>query len=206
MAENASPPYPLRFTVDYPERLNRLTTAFRPLWLVPIFIVLVLVSGTGSAKTISLGGGGMVFLGPLLMVLFRQKYPRWWFDWNLELLRFGSRVGASAMLLTDTYPSTDDHQAVHLDIPYPDAESELNRWLPLVKWLLAFPHYVILALLAVVSVFAVIFAWFAILFTGNYPKGLFAFVVGTMRWANRVLAYAFLLVTDRYPPFSLAAD
>jgi hypothetical protein len=201
------PAYPLRFDVDYPERrLNRLTTAFRVFWLIPIFIVLAaLTSGTMGGKDahMSLGGCGILFLAPLLMILFRRKYPRWWFDWNLELLRFASRVGAALMLLTDVYPSADDHQLIHLDIDYPDAETELNRWLPLVKWFLAVPHYIVLAFLGIAAFFAVVFAWFAILFTGQYPRGLFNFVVGVTRWANRVIAYAFLLVTDRYPPFSM---
>lgn len=188
----STPAYPVRFHVDYPERLDRLTTAFRLLWLVPILVVIAVISE-----------GGLLFLGPLLMILFRRKYPRWWFDWNLELLRFGNRVGASLTLLTAAYPSTDDQQSVHLDIDYPDVETELNRWLPLVKWLLAIPHYVVLLVLSLAAFFVVVFAWFAILFTRRYPQGLFNFVVGIIRWGNRVLAYAFLLVTDRYPPFSL---
>lgn len=203
-----SPAYPLQFDVDYPRRLNRLTTAFRMFWIIPILIVLAVITRvewTSGDQTVYIGGGGLLFLGPLLMILFRGKYPRWWFDWNLELLRFSNRVGASLMLLTDAYPSTDDQQSVHLDIDYPDAETELNRWLPLVKWFLAIPHYIVLTLLVVAVFFVVLFAWFAILFTGKYPKGLFDFVVGTIRWGNRVLAYAFLLVTDRYPPFSLRA-
>lgn len=201
-----SPVYPLRFDVDYPERLNRLTTVFRIFWIIPILVVLAVITRgewTSGGQTVSIGGGGLLFLGPLLMILFRRKYPRWWFAWNLELLRFSNRIGASLTLLTDAYPSTDDQQSVRLDIDYPDAEAELNRWLPLVKWLLAIPHYIVLTLLSVAAFFVVVFAWFAILFTGKYPKGLFDFVVGTIRWGNRVLAYAFLLVTDRYPPFSL---
>ena len=201
-----TPAYPLRFDVDYPNRLNRLTTAFRLIWIIPILVVLVVIShGTweSGGQTVSIGGGGLLFLGPLIMILFRRKYPRWWFDWNLELLRFSNRVGASLTLLTDAYPSTDDHQSVHLDIDYPNARTELSRWLPLVKWLLAIPHYIVLILLSVAAIFAVVFAWFAILFTGKYPTGLFDFVVGTIRWGNRVIAYAFLLVTDIYPPFSL---
>jgi hypothetical protein len=137
------------------------------------------------------------------MIVFRQRYPRWWFDWNREVLRFSSRIGAYLTLLDDRYPSTDDQQAVTLDFPYPDAARDLNRWLPLVKWLLAIPHYVVLFFLWVAAAIAVIFAWFAILVTGRYPRGLFDFVVGVGRWTNRVVAYAFLLVTDRYPPFQL---
>jgi hypothetical protein len=206
--------YPVRFSVDYPDRpLDRLTTAFRIFTAIPIVIVLGVVSGgngwnwdwnNGSTRTVAVGAGGLLFFGPLLLILFRQKYPRWWFDWNLELQRFGNRVGAYLALLDDRYPSTDDHQSVHLDYPYPDAERDLNRWLPLVKWLLAFPHYFVLFFLEIGALAVVIVAWFAILFTGRYPRGMFDFVQGVIRWHNRVIAYALVLVTDRYPPFRLA--
>jgi hypothetical protein len=152
---------------------------------------------------VAAGAGGLLFFAPLLMIVFRQKYPRWWFDWNLALLRFSNRVGAYLTLLDDRYPSTDEEQSVHLDFPYPDAKEELNRFLPLVKWFLAIPHYIVLAFLYLGAIFAVLFAWFAILFTGRYPRGLFDFVVGVLRWHNRVVGYAHVLVTDRYPPFSL---
>jgi hypothetical protein len=157
---------------------------------------------TGS--TVAAGAGGLLFFGPLLMIVFRQKYPRWWFDWNLELQRFTNRVSAYLALMDDRYPSTTDHQSVHLDYDYPDAARDLNRWLPLVKWFLAIPHYIVLALLNIVAVVGVIVAWFAILFTGKYPRSIFDFVAGVLRWNNRVLGYAFTLVTDRYPPFSLS--
>jgi hypothetical protein len=206
-------PYPMQFSVDYPDRpLDRLTTALRIFTIIPIAIVLGLVSGGvsnysgwGSEDTVVIvaGGGGILFLPTLLMILFRQKYPRWWFDWNFQLLRFENRVGAYLALLRDEYPSTDEEQAVHLETPYPDAKEELNRWLPLVKWLLAIPHYIVLFVLFFAAIIVVIIAWFAILFTGTYPRGLFDFVVGTMRWGNRVTAYAFILNTDRYPPFRL---
>jgi len=150
------------------------------------------------------GAGGLLFLGPLLMIVFRRKYPRWWFDWNLELQRFGNRVMAYLALMDDRYPSTDEQQSVRLDYDYPDATRDLNRWLPLVKWLLAIPHYIVLFLLQIAAVVVVIAAWFAILFTGRYPRGIFDFVEGVLRWHNRVLAYAFTLVTDHYPPFRLA--
>jgi len=206
--------YPVTFTVDFPNRdLGRLSTAFRIIAVIPIGIVLSLLTGAslhyatttnGTNETVSsvATGGGLLFLPLVLMILFRQKYPRWWFDWNLQLLRFSNRVTAYLGLLDDRYPSTDEEQAVHLDLPYPDA-LQLNRWLPLVKWLLAIPHYIVLFFLVIGAVVAVIIAWFGILFTGRYPRGLFDYVVGVIRWSNRVTGYAIVLVTDQYPPFSL---
>ena len=192
--------YPVQLTVDYPDRpLNRLSTFFRPITMIPIVIVLSLLSAGASA-----GFGGTVVLATLVMILFRQKYPRWWFDWNLALSRFTNRVGAYIFMMGDDYPPTDEEQAVHLEFSYPNAENDLNRWLPIVKWLLAIPHYIILIVLWVLLVIAVIISWLAILITGNYPRGLFDFAVGVMRWSNRVSAYAFLLVTDVYPPFRLS--
>ncbi len=203
--------HPVTFSVEYPDRpLDRLSTAFRIFTVIPIAIVIGTIGGyTGSweagaeTTTIAIGGTGLLFLPPLLMILFRQKYPRWWFDWNLELLRFTNRVGVYAALMDDHYPSTDEHQSVHLDFAHPEVERDLNRWLPLVKWLLAIPHYVVLFFLWIGAIFAAIFAWFAILFTGRYPRGLFDYIEGVIRWHNRVVGYTFILVTDRYPPFRL---
>ena len=199
--------YPARLEIDYPDReLNRLTTFFRPFMVIPIAIILVSLAGgvtDGGKDCYSLSSGGILLLPTVLMLLFRQKYPGWWFDWNLAFVRFNARVGAYFALLTDEYPSTDEEQSVHIEIPYPDARYELNRWLPLVKWFLAIPHYIVLTFLMIATVFCVIIAWFAILFTGRYPRPLFDFVVGVNRWWLRVTAYAFLLTTDRYPPFRL---
>jgi hypothetical protein len=211
----ASPtiPYAARLNIDYPEQLNRLTTLFRLIWMIPIGIILSLVTATGNqtmvtetgGQVVSTGGGmlGGLWLAILLMIVFRVSYPRWWFDFARELTRFGARVGSYFSLLTDRYPSTVDEQSMHIEIDYPDAERDLNRWLPLVKWLLAIPHYIVLVPLFLVALVAVVAAWFAILFTGRYPRLLFDFVVGVSRWSLRVNAYAFLLVTDQYPPFSL---
>lgn len=205
--------YAARLDIDYPESLDRLTTFFRLIWAIPILVILGLLTATGNetvvtetGEQVSRTGGGIsggLFLATMLMILFRQRYPRWWFDFVRELTRFGARVGAYLALLTDQYPSTVEEQAVHLEIDYPNVEQDLNRWLPLVKWLLAIPHYIVLAVLFVLAIVVVVIAWFAILFTGRYPRGLFDFVVGVGRWSLRVQAYAFLLVTDRYPPFSL---
>ncbi|MEO8475541.1 MAG: DUF4389 domain-containing protein [Actinomycetota bacterium] len=204
--------YPVRFSVDYPDRdLDRLTTFFRLIVAIPIFIVLGAVSGgtstwTNDARTtLVVGAGGLLFFGPLLMILFRQKYPRWWFDWNLELLRFSNRVSAYLLLMDDRYPSTDEPQGVHLDVAYPDVPRDLNRWMPLVKWFLVIPHVIVLAFVGIAAFFVVIVAWFAILFTGRYPRGMFEFVEGVLRWNVRVLAYALVLFTDAYPTFSLQA-
>jgi hypothetical protein len=203
---------PIRFSVDYPERdLNRLTTFFRLFVAIPILVVLSTVAGGAwqwsydNGKTAAAAAGGLLFFGPLLMILFRQKYPRWWFDFNLQLTRFSTRVSTYLALMSDRYPSTDDEQSVHLDLDYPNVKQDLNRWLPLVKWFLAIPHYIVLFFLGIAAAFAVIFAWFAILFTGRYPRGIFDFVEGVLRWGLRVQAYAMLLVTDRYPPFRLAS-
>jgi hypothetical protein len=202
-------PYPLTFRVDYPDRpLNRLTTFFRLLWLIPIGVIACLIgSGTISAEgwgySWSWAIGGFLFVPLVLMLLFRKKYPRWWFDWNLNLTRFLMRVSVYSQLLRDEYPSTDEEQAVHLDFPYPDA-SQLSRGLPLVKWFLAIPHWIVLYFLWIGAAVCIIISWFAILFTARYPRSLFNFVVGVNRWGLRVDAYAILLITDRYPPFSLS--
>ena len=208
----AQPPeYPVQFSVEYPDReLNRLTTAFRIFVAIPILILIgALANATwqwdasGDTTQTAATAGGVLFFPTLLMIVFRQKYPRWWFNWNLEFMRFGNRVAAYLLLLRDEYPSTDEEQAVHLELPYPNAQTEISRWLPLVKWFLAIPHYIVLFFLSIAVFFVTIFAWFAILFTGHYPRQLFDFVVGVARWENRVVAYAFTLVTDEYPPFSL---
>jgi hypothetical protein len=220
---NITTGYAARLEVDYPEKSDRLTTFFRILWLIPIAIILGFVSGAGRTitNTVFLNGAGEIIrttqetAGGLvsglvsataLMIIFRQRYPRWWFDFSRELTRFEARVGAYAALLTDRYPSTVDEQSVHLEIDYPDVETDLNRWYPLVKWLLVIPHYFVLFFLSIASFFAVILAWFAILASGRYPRALFDFNVGVSRWWLRVNAYAFLLVTDRYPPFSLSSN
>lgn len=200
------------FDVDYPDRpLDRLSSALRPLYLIPIAIVFAAIGGwttswgdAGDTTTVAIGGTGLLFLPPMLLLVFRRKYPRWWFEFNRELIRFASRVGAYAALLTDRYPSTDEEQDVHVGLPEPDAAA-LNRWLPLVKWFLAIPHYIVLCVLYLGVIGAVIAAWFAILFTGRYPHALFDYVVGVGRWHVRVVAYAWALVTDAYPPFRLSA-
>jgi hypothetical protein len=203
--------YPVKLSVDYPDRkLNRLTTFFRIFMVIPILIILALIIGTffkwgNSGWNAQYGAIGLVILPTILMLLFRKKYPRWWFDWNLALTKFSARVSVYLALLTDVYPSTDEEQSVNLTMDYPDAQNDLNRWLPLVKWIMAIPHYIVLAFLGIAAFVVIIIAWFAILFTGRYPSSLFDFVVGVYRWSLRVSGYAFILVTDKYPPFSLSA-
>jgi hypothetical protein len=207
-----SEPYAARLDIDYPEKLDRFTTFFRLIWIIPIFIILSLLTATGNetvaetgeqVQRTGLGITGGLWLATMLMIVFRVRYPRWWFDFARELTRFGARVSAYLFLLTDQYPSTVEEQSVHLEIDYPNVEQDLNRWLPLVKWLLAIPHYIVLAVLGVVAIVVWVIAWFAILFTGRYPQALFDYVVGVGRWGLRVSAYVSLLVTDQYPPFSL---
>jgi hypothetical protein len=206
--------YPASLSIDYPNKLDRLTTFFRFLWAIPVIILISILTGPSngelrhnSANNSAMHWGGSLASGLIvataIMIIFRQRYPRWWFNFALELNRFSARVGAYLFLLSDKYPSTEDRQSVHLEVNYPNAQKDLNRWLPLVKWFLAIPHYICLAVLALGAILATIVAWFAILFTGQYPRSLFDYVVGVGRWALRVNAYAFLLTTDKYPPFSL---
>jgi len=205
--------YPADLQIDYPGKLDRVSTFFRLIWAIPAFVIVSLLSSTDmtvytneAGRQISQSSGGIMaglFAATVLMILFRQRYPRWWFDFALELNRFSMRVSAYLLLLTDKYPSTVEKQSVQLDLAYPDVKKDLNKWLPLVKWLLAIPHYLVLIVLGLAAFVVTIIAWFAILFTGRYPKDLFNFVVGVSRWGWRVTAYAFLLSTDKYPPFSL---
>jgi hypothetical protein len=201
--------YPVNLDIDYPDRkLNRWTSVFRIFTVIPIAIVLILLMGGnfqyGAKEGMGgwVAGFGLVVLPLILMILFRRKYPRWWYDWNLEFTKFVLRVRVYVALMTDVYPSTDEEQTVHIDMPYPDAAA-LNRWLPLVKWFLAIPHLIVLTFLGIAAAVVVIIVWFAILFTGRFPKDLFAFVVGVARWGLRVVAYALLMITDKYPPFRL---
>jgi len=208
---NSPSDYPVQLSIDYPKRdLSRLTTFFRVFTIIPIAIILGLLTGSSYGGDITgswnwqYAYGGIVVLPLVLMILFRKKYPKWWFDWNLAMTKFCMRVTAYISLLDDVYPSTDEEQSVHVKIPYPNVEKDLGRGMPLVKWLLAIPHFVVLCFLGIAAVVCIIIAWFAILFTGTYPKSLFNFVVGVYRWALRVEAYALLMITDKYPPFSLS--
>ena len=201
--------YPASLSIDYSDKSDRLTVFFRLLLAIPILIILSLLTPEGYQSQEAVRdvkfvySAGILFVPTFLMIVFRKKYPRWWFDWNLALTKFSTRVASYLLLLRDEYPSTDEEQAVHIDIPYPDVEKGLNQWMPLVKWFLAIPHLVVLAFLFTGVIIWTCMAWVIILFTGNYPKGMFDFVVGVLRWSLRVSAYAFLLTTDEYPPFHL---
>jgi len=201
--------YPIQFNIDYPDhKLNRLTTFFRIFSIIPIALILCLLVGSDvhwgtAAWRFGLASGAFLFFPLLLMILFRQKYPRWWFNWNVELVKFGYRVATYFLLMNDKYPSTDEEQWVHTELPYPDTKNGLNRWMPIVKWFLAIPHYICLWAVGIAVFIVEIIAWFAILFTGNFPRSLFDFVQGFLKWSLRVEAYAFLLLTNKYPPFSL---
>lgn len=203
--------YAARLEIDYPESLDRVTTIFRLVWAIPILVVYSLLTASQNEQVVKQADGmvrvssgvlGGLAVATALMIVFRRKYPRWWFDFARELARFGARVGSYIALLTDRYPSTDEEQSVHLEVDYPDVAT-LSRWMPLFKWILAIPHYIVLLFLYVGAVVVVVIAWFAIIFTGRFPRGMFDYLVGVGRWSLRVQAYAFLLVTDEYPPFSL---
>jgi hypothetical protein len=224
--------YPVKLSINYPDReLNRLTSFFRIFMVIPIAILLALIirpelswekppewrvevsnenqqlivgfPEEAGRWSLGLTAASFLALPTLLMILFRQKYPKWWFDWNVALIKFSARVASYLSLMNDQYPATDEEQWVQIEIPYPDVKKDLIRWYPLVKWLLAFPHYILLAFLYIAVFISVIIAWLVILFTRRYPKDIFSFVTGVFRWDLRVLSYAFLLVTDKYPPFRL---
>jgi hypothetical protein len=187
--------YPVTFDVEYPERLSRWKVVFKP-WLLalPAYFMLYII------------GSAVQYIVPFAFfsILFRRRYPRWSFDFMLAFYRYQYRVIAYGVnLWRDDYPALEDPQAVRLDVQYPEPQT-LNRWLPLVKWLLAIPHYIVLLFLFFAGFAVLVIVWFAILFTARYPKGLFDFTVGINRWGLRVTAYAFLLMRDEYPPFSLS--
>jgi len=184
--------YPVNLSIDYSETSDKSTAFIRLILVIPVLIVLGMLSSIGA-----------LLFPVLLLILFKQKYPKWWFDWNVALTNFSLRVIAYGLLMRDEYPSSDEDQAVHVDIPYPDVEKDLDKWKPLYKWFLAIPHIIILCFLEIGVVLCSVFVWFAILFTGRYPKGVFDFVEGVLRWFLRVAAYAILLTTDEYPPFRL---
>ena len=185
--------YPINLKIEYSEKSNKSTALFRLVLIIPIILILALISSYAEALSIAVA----------LMIICKEKYPKWWFDWNVGITKFTYRIAAYGLLLRDEYPSTDEDQAIQVDLPYPDVKKDLNRWKPLVKWILVIPHFIVLVFMFIAVVFCTVFAWFAILFTGRYPKVIFDFVKGFLRWSLRVNAYAILLITDEYPPFRL---
>jgi hypothetical protein len=181
--------YPVTFDVDYPEQQSRWVTLFRLILAIPVYIPASIINGAVGSI------GQFAFV----TILFRKKYPRWAFDFLAVGYRYYYGALAYLLLLRDEYGPFDDIGTVRVDFEYPE---KLNRWLPLVKWLLAIPHYIVLYLLWIVYVIVLIIAWFAILITGKHPRALFDFGVAVNRWSLRVTAYAFALTTDQYPPFS----
>ena len=199
--------YPVRFEVDYPERLGRVSTVFRIILYIPIAIFLALVGGqafsygdVGDATSTGLAGGGGIVLAIWATVIVRQYVPRWLFDFQVALMRFQARAYGYLALLTDRFPAFEGEYPISFDVRYPD---KLNRWkVAIWKIITSIPHIIILIFLYVAAFVVVVIAWFAILFTGRYPQGLHTFVAGVFRWSLRVQAYIFSL-TDEYPPFSL---
>jgi hypothetical protein len=196
--------YPTTLTIDYPEKANRLTVFFRVIMAIPIMIILGLLSYQGFTNDQFPNESywvGILVVPTLLMIVFRRKYPKWWFDWNVQLTKFSFRVVSYLLLLRHEYPSTDEEQAVIVQIQYPNVKEDLNRWFPLIKWLFVFPHIIVLCFIMMGVLLSTILAWLIILISGKYPRKIFEFVVGALRWILRVQAYALLLITDQYPPF-----
>jgi len=188
------PSYPVRFDVEYPQRLSRWRIFLKWLFAIPQLIILYLLGVVSYV---------LVFIA-FFAILFTKKWPRGMFDFTVQIQRWTLNVYSYVGLLRDEYPpfsgEPGEYSPVTLEIDY---DERLSRWKIFLKWLFAIPHLIVLWFLYVAAFVALVIAWFAILFTARFPRGLFDFVVGTLRWHERVYAYAFLLLTDRYPPFTL---
>ncbi len=187
-----APAYPLRYDVEYPEQLNRWLVLIKWLLVIPHLLIV------GALLTVAY----VITVISFFPILFTTRYPRELFDFVVNIYRWNANATAYFDLLRDEYPpfSWEPGQyPVTFEVDYPD---QLNRWLPLVKWFLAIPHYLVLIALGIAGSVVWVIAFFAILFTAGYPRGLFDFFVGVTRWSNRVTAYV-LLMRDEYPPFSL---
>lgn len=187
--------YAARLDVNYPGRSNRLTVLIRLILAIPVIIIVGLINGTRIMQ--------LVWLLVVLALLIVKRYPEILWTVQSWFAVFSTRTTLYIDLLADGYPWNDD-PTVRIELDEPDG-SQLSRFLPLIKWLLALPHYIVLALLGIVAFVCIVLAWLAILITGSYPAPLFNFVLGVNRWGFRVNAYVFVLNTDRYPPFSLKA-
>jgi hypothetical protein len=197
--------YPAQLSIKYNNKSNRVTVFFRLFLVLPILIIFILLLGLlvqdNDSNAVQIGGG-FLFFPIMLMIVFRQKYPKWWFDWVYELTKFVNRVSAYMMLLTDKYPSTDEEQDVEVSLEYPNVKEDLNRYLPLIKWLLAIPHLLIMIIFLVLWLLLSPIVWLIVLIMGKMPEKLFNFLVGFLRYVLRVGAYSILLITDKYPSFN----
>jgi hypothetical protein len=199
--EAASPPvataaadYPARFDVEYPERLSRWKIFVKWLFAIPHFIIVYLLQIVGAL---------MVFVA-FFSILFTKRWPLMMFEFMVQIQRWTENVTVYALTLQrDEYPPFSGEAGEYAVLFEIDNDESLSRWKIFVKWLLVIPHLIVLAFLAIAASVAVFIGFFAILFTARFPRGLFDFVVGVLRWTIRVNAYAGWLMTDRYPPFSL---
>jgi len=184
---------------------NRTSALFRLILVVPIAIFVAAftpsVAGLDSGDMNSLNAGFFA-LPVALAIVFRQVYPSYLLSFNEALLSLQTRVNAYVCLLTDEYPSIEDNDVVSVTFPEVDAKA-LNRWLPLVKWFLAIPLYVVGIVYIFYGLFLTGCAWISILFSGNFPEFCAEGIVGVIAYWNRVVGYALVLVTDEYPTFSL---
>ena len=182
---------------------NRLTAFFRIILVVPVFIFVSSFSPATAFSDDAAGIlAGLMALPAGLAIVVRQVYPSYVLAFNEALLSLQTRVDVYLVLLTDEYPSIEENDLVSVTFPEVDAK-QLNRWLPLIKWLLAVPLYIVGIVYIIYAALLTLLGWFSILFTGKYPEVCAEGVVGTIAYWNRVIGYAFLLVTDEYPTFSL---
>ena len=184
---------------------NRKTVLFRGILVVPAFVFLTSFSAAtwSEGSDSGIGAAGIVFLPTLLALLFRKKYPSFVLTFNHAVLELGTRVFAYLFLLNDDYPSIERNPNVAVIFPDIEGGAKLNRWLPLVKWFLAIPHYIVGSIYIALSVFVSVIAWVQTSATGKYPAWAGEIVLGSFAYWNRVQGYMLLLVTDEYPTFRL---
>ena len=186
------------------EDRNRLTAFFRLIIVLPVAIYSsAFAIDSMSTDTWGYSLGGLIVLPTFLALVFRGIYPSYALAFNHALISLETRVNAYALLLTDDYPSIEENDIVKITLPEVGNGSQLSRVMPLVKWFLAIPLYVMGIIYLVYGIFLTLFAWFSILFTGKYPVWSADAMVGILAFYNRVYGYAFILVTDEYPSFSL---
>ncbi len=191
---------------------NRMTALFRLILVAPAFIFVSSFASFSDLSSDSTAGlssdstagiaAGFLILPLVLALVVRQAYPSYLLAFNEALISLQTRLTAYMVVLTDEYPSIEDNDVVSVTFPEVDPKA-LNRFLPLVKWLLALPLYIVGIIYAIYAIFLTLFAWINVIFTGNYPERCAEGVVGTIAFWNRVTGYALLMVTDEYPTFSL---